>query len=182
MARNRAEDFKKGSLFEKFGHENSLLQKNNTEYCIFLSHKHEDKEAAEEIAEYIMKNADIDIYLDKYDDDLQRAVRNGDEKAIVKHIERGISKSTHVLCLISEQTKNSWWVPYEIGYAKKSSLKIASLKLKTVKDIPSFLKIEKIINGTSSLGKYLKEIQPNKNIILSNDWWTPINKYLDSLE
>lgn len=153
MAINRAKTEFRTKSFD-------LLKENYgaTENCIFISHKAEDKDKAIEIGEYIRRHADIDIYLDIYDSRLQVATEREDHNSIVNHIEKGISSSTHVLCLISDKTRFSWWVPYEIGYAKKSNKKIASLKLKGIDDIPSFLKIEKTIMGTKSLNQYLNSL------------------------
>ena len=103
--------------------------------CIFLSHISIDKEAVKRIAKYIMEKANIDVYLDIHDDALQKAVEEGDPQKITALIERGIFSSTHAMCLISKKTIGSWWVPYELGYAKKSGKKISSLKLKALKPI-----------------------------------------------
>ncbi len=145
-----------------------------TENCIFISHKADDKEKAVEIGDYIMKYANIDVYLDIYDEGLQGAVKNGNDKEVVRHLEQGISKSSHILCLISEKTQTSWWVPYEIGYAKKAGKGIASLKLKNIDDIPSYLKIEKFIMGTKSLNQYLNSV---KTIYLSESYSLPLPEH-----
>lgn len=127
--------------------------------CIFISYKSEDKDKASRIGDYIQEFAKIDIYLDSNDDGLQGAVTRGDDINIVKFIEKGISTSTHILCLISDKTNVSWWVPYEIGFAKKSNIQIASMKLKTAEDLPSFLKIEKQIFSIFQFNDYLKSIK-----------------------
>jgi hypothetical protein len=56
--------------------------------CIFLSHISVDKQSVEGIADYIMEKADIDVYLDIHDDELQRAVNRGDSVEITALIER----------------------------------------------------------------------------------------------
>lgn len=126
--------------------------------CIFISHIRIDKPAAIAIGEYIKDNGGFDIYLDVYDDELQRADSEHNHKKITAYIEKGINECTHILCLVSNETKQSWWVPYEIGYAKKGSKDIASLILKDVETLPSFLNIERIIPGTKSLNAYLQSI------------------------
>lgn len=126
--------------------------------CIFLSHISVDKEDAEKLAKYIMEKADIDVYLDIYDKELQNAVVLQDPSKITALIERGIASSTHAMCLISEKTVNSWWVPYELGYAKKSGKEICSLKLKGDVKLPEFLKIGDLIYGTKSLNEYIEKI------------------------
>ncbi|WP_075518281.1 toll/interleukin-1 receptor domain-containing protein [Moritella viscosa] len=138
--------------------------------CIFLSHISVDKQAVKGIADYIMEKADIDVYLDIHDDELQRAVDRGDSAGITELIERGIASSTHTMCLISKKTIESWWVPYEIGYAKKSGKEISSLKLKETVELPDFLKIGEIIHGTKSLNEYIQKVISDfkNNTIYSN--------------
>ncbi len=136
----------------------ALLESKYKKVCIFISHISVDKTIAINIGEYIRVNADFDIYLDIYDTDLQQAVSRGDDRKITEFIEKGINECTHVLCLLSSTTKNSWWVPYEIGFAKKGSKQIASLALKDAGQLPSYLKIERVIPGTKSLNVYLENI------------------------
>jgi len=136
--------------------------------CIFLSHISVDKQSVEGIADYIMEKADIDVYLDIHDHELQRAVNRGDSVEITALIERGITNSTHAMCLISEETIKSWWVPYELGYAKKAGKKISSLKLKGAVELPAFLKIGELIHGTMSLNEYIRKVISDFKINESN--------------
>jgi hypothetical protein len=136
----------------------SIGQKRCLCSTILLSHISIDKKAAVAIDEYIREQAQIDTYLDIYDEELQIAVREGDSAKITEFIEKGINKSSHLMCLVSERTVNSWWVPYEIGFAKKSSTEIATLALKDAVTLPEFLEICIILEGTKSLNDYLQTI------------------------
>ena len=73
-----------------------------------------------------MEVVGVNIYLDILDAPLQAATETENDSLIVESIKKGLECSTHLLCLISDKTRLSWWVPYEIGIAD---------------DIPSFLKI-----------------------------------------
>ena len=128
--------------------------------CFFISHLSVNKNVAISVGDYILNHADIDIdiYLDIYDEELQRAVRDGDPHKITKSIETGITNSSHIICLVSEKTSESWWVPYELGFAKKSQKEISSLILKDATYIPDYLQIGAILRGTVSLNKYLKVV------------------------
>lgn len=138
--------------------------------CIFLSHISIDKQAAIEIGAYITSNCDIDIYLDIYDTELQRAVIYGDNDAITRYIENGLNGCSHVVCILSNNTKQSWWVPYEIGFSKQAKKDISTLSLKDIDDLPSYLKICRSIKGTKSLNDYLKEINTSlkKSMLFEN--------------
>lgn len=159
--------------------------KDSSEYCIFISHKSSDLGAAREIGDYIINNAKIDIYLDDNDKGLVDAVSREDDKMIVKYIEKALDRSTHLLCLISDQTRTSWWVPYEIGIAKANFKNIASLKLKNITDVPSFLKIEAVLMGIKSLNEYLRKINESGverkyfSLIPYYDTVHPLNERLD---
>src|SRR5438552_1362788 len=85
--------------------------------CIFLSHISVDKAAVTKLADYITARGHIDIYLDINDQELQRAADTEDAAGVTAFIERGLTNSTHVMCLVSANTVRSWWVPYELGFA-----------------------------------------------------------------
>lgn len=135
---------------------------NKSKVCVFISHKYEDMEVAREIAAYI-QDLGIDVYLDDNDKGLQEAVKNNDSERIVGCIETALKSSTHILVLIAENTRKSWWVPYEVGYAKKGCKDIASLLLKNVDEFPDYLKIETRLTGYESLSKYIKSIYEDNN-------------------
>jgi len=124
-----------------------------------LSHISIDKSSAIAIGEYITRHGDIDIYLDVNDPDLQAAVRNEDAARMTRFIERGLSRSTHIMCLVSRDTVRSWWVPYELGFAKNANKHLSTLKLKGDVDLPAYLEISEIIRGTKSLNRYLSAVR-----------------------
>lgn len=150
MGINRADKANR-ALFE------SKEYKNN---CVFISHKYDDLEAAREIANFI-KKAGVDVYLDDNDSVLQKAVDENNPQKIVNCIEEALMLSTHILILVTENTRSSWWVSYETGYAKKGNKSIASLLLKNVDEFPDFLKIEKTLKGYYDLQSYIDNISLN---------------------
>lgn len=126
--------------------------------CIFLSHISLDKNMVRAIGNYIIK-AGIDIYLDENDMELQTATQLGDDRSITKFIQKGIEESTHILCLLSDNTIESWWVPYEVGYGDMGNLDIASMKLRELTmPVPSYLKIHNLIEGIEELNTFLSRI------------------------
>lgn len=125
--------------------------------CIFISHKYEDLEAAQEVADYITDYG-FDVYLDDRDLKLEKAVDTNNSQGIVACIEDGLNTSTHILVLVTDNTRMSWWVPYETGYAKKGDKGIASLLLKKADDFPDYLKIEKTLSGFEDLTAYLETL------------------------
>lgn len=147
---------------------------------VFLSHKSEDKEFVESIGDYFI-NAGVDIYLDKNDFKLQSAVNTNDPKRVTECIQEGISKSDYILCITSNNTVKSWWVPYEIGYGKKSNKEITTLVRKDVKYIPDYLQIEEIIDDISDINNFIKRITTKHYIPLTEkyDWQIASNDYIN---
>lgn len=129
------------------------LLKNQKDPCVFISYKSEDIKAAEVINNYLNNTANINTYFDVNDAELKKSIDTANDDAIVSSIKRGLETATHLLCLISDKTHLSWWVPYEIGYADSKELSIASLKLKNIDDIPSFLKTKTVLY---SIGDFLE--------------------------
>ncbi|MBL8024810.1 MAG: toll/interleukin-1 receptor domain-containing protein [Fibrobacteres bacterium] len=134
------------------------------EICFFISHKKEDKPSAIAISDYI-NHAGFNTYIDLHDEELQRAVDEMNSKTITECIEKGLVKSSHIICLISNATRKSWWVPFEIGYAKKAGARVLTLKLKGEFELPEYLKISKMILGTKGLNRYL-EILLQKELLV----------------
>ena len=123
----------------------------NDKSCIFISHKKEDQHIAIELGKFLTENLNVDIYLDIFDVELQEAVSVENDAKIVSSIKEGINLSNILLCIVSDKTKLSWWVPYEIGLADNSGIKIASIKTKEIDDFPSFLKTQETVNNLSKL-------------------------------
>lgn len=147
--------------------------------CIFISHKKEDSDTAIKIGDFIM-NHGIDIYLDLYDCVLQEAAGYDNDKSIVDSVKRGLKASTHLLCIISDKTKLSWWVPYEIGMADEKGLIISSLKLKNVEDIPSFLKIQEALCTARDFHNYIQSMTTGIQNVFSHDDHALLEQYIDA--
>lgn len=151
--------------------------------CVFISHKKEDEASAKAIGDYLMHQVGVDIYLDLYDIELKEAVSVDNDKKIVESIKKGIGTCSHLLCLISDKTRLSWWVPYEVGVAGEHEKKIATLKLKGVEDIPSFLKTEKVMKSIGEFFDYTKTLEPYGGMFskreLAQDDKTLLCRYID---
>jgi hypothetical protein len=156
------------SVSKNFSLYESAESRNKIRKCVFISHKYEDKVAARRIGKFIMNDLDLDIYLDENDEDLQKAIENEDDKSITLAINKGIEESTHLLCVISDSTKFSWWVPYEIEYAKKHGTDIATLRLKGTPKIPSFLTIENSLNNFRELSDYYKKFTSSYKLLFES--------------
>lgn len=122
--------------------------------CVFISHQKNDSNAAKKIADYLLK-AGINVYFDEYDNTLDLT----NPYSVVSAIKKGLNHSTHLLVILSENALRSKWIPWEVGYAYDSK-KIISLKLKDIasKELPEYLRITKIISGTTTLNEFISNM------------------------
>ena len=125
--------------------------------CVFISHKKEDKHIALEVGKFITEKLNWDIYLDVFDIELQEAVSVQNDEKIVQSIQEGIDISDILLCIVSDKTRLSWWVPYEVGIADTKNIKIVSLKTKQVDDFPSFLKTKDTVDNILQFIRYMSK-------------------------
>lgn len=73
-----------------------------------------------ELARRLKNYHDIESYLDVIDP----SIRRGEDLA--KHIQTELGKCTQLLAVVSERTKESWWVPWEIGVATEKDYPLAT--------------------------------------------------------
>lgn len=98
---------------------------------VFISHKKEDSQVAIFI-QNVLRSLNVDAYLDVLEDDL---LLKGED--LTDHIKNRLSECTDLLVVLSINTKESWWVPFEIGMA-------AQLDFPIVNYIPNFLSDKKV--------------------------------------
>lgn len=137
--------------------------------CIFVSHKKEDAEKARKITNYIM-DCGIDVFFDENDEILSNPETNTDPVQVTNAINKALNRSTHMICILSEKTKASWWVPYEIGYVSNnrafSNNDIGILLIKNITHLPEYLFLAKNISTTVELDNFLKSSSNEKTLLL----------------
>ncbi|WP_430250434.1 toll/interleukin-1 receptor domain-containing protein [Neorhizobium sp. DAR64860/K0K1] len=88
---------------------------------VFLSHQSADATTAAYVARRLKNLHDIDSYLDVIDPYIGRP---GEDLAA--HIRAQMGKCTQLLAVVSEATKASQWVPWEIGVATEKDYPLAT--------------------------------------------------------
>ena len=185
---NRAFDSDLKSLVEQFSR---LAKKTPVKVpCIFISYQRDDENYAKDIADYINKQK-IDVYFDLNDKDLKFHNQNDNPKEVVNSISKGLNQSDYMLVIISPDTKNSVWVPFEVGYAfetKGDNMKTLRHKGISKSSLPQYLKVKEMLNGTLSLDIFLQKIKNSfrvyesveeKTKVFSDYYSNPLSKYLD---
>lgn len=134
--------------------------------CVFLSHQKSDRVLCRKIADYL-KDADIDVYFDEDDSSLSDYVRQGNSSKVTETIKKGISNSSHMLCIVSQSTLKSLWVPFEIGFGyDKTKLQVLTLKGISNDHLPDYLKTVSMLRGIRSLNNYVSEISGKTTLIM----------------
>lgn len=112
----------------------SLSSKKNN---VFLSHSSQDIDKLESVISFLEEYG-VKVYIDKTDNNLPR-VTSIETAQILKD---NIKKSDKFIVLVSENSKNSKWIPWELGIADiaKSNPNIALLP--TTENFPSWVNQE----------------------------------------
>lgn len=111
---------------------------------VFISHHSVDKSIAVAVAK-LLGEAGIHYWFDRDDEDTQRAAALGmrGDQALIHAIDRGIRHSTRILGILTENTRRSWWVPYEIGSARAAGIPTSFLILESLNPelVPEFIRL-----------------------------------------
>lgn len=125
---------------------------------VFLSHRKVDKPAARALSRLVSAFG-IHFWLDEEDADLQRAAALGmtGDAALVHAIERGVRHSTHLIGLLSPRTMGSWWVPYEIGFARAQSKGASFVALEPDENfasIPEYARVAPVFSSVDEIARW----------------------------
>ncbi len=99
---------------------------------VFISHKKEDVLTAQKIS-LMLELSNVSFYLDLLD---SSTVTSG--KALTDHIKKELNDCTDIIVVMSESTRYSQWVPFEVGMSAQIDMPTASY-LQDGVDLPSFL-------------------------------------------
>ncbi|PUA19357.1 toll/interleukin-1 receptor domain-containing protein [Glaciimonas sp. PCH181] len=88
---------------------------------IFISHQQVDSELALSLSKRLLTVHGISTYLDVIDSAVSAS---GD--ALADHVKDELGKCTQLLAVVSDATRASWWVPWEIGIATEKDFPLAT--------------------------------------------------------
>lgn len=125
---------------------------------IFISHKKEDSEYAQLICNEL-KSLGVRAYLDVLEGEL---LLEGEK--LTKHIRSKLNSCTDLLAVMSDKTKDSWWVPFEIGMAAQQDFPIVSYLINNI-DLPDYLSYWPKLREITDLSKY---VNAKNSIVIEN--------------
>jgi hypothetical protein len=100
---------------------------------VFVAHKDEDSVLATRVAARL-RQCGSDAYLDKFD---PTASSHGDE--LGDHLRQILGLCSHLMTVVTQKTKESWWLPWEIGISTEKELPISTFAGESC-DLPSYLR------------------------------------------
>lgn len=125
---------------------------------IFISHKNEDSLIAKRL-DSEFKYYGVNTYLDVIDEQILN-----DGKALTEHIKNAMNECSDIIVVMSEKTKSSQWVPFEVGMSAQKDMPTVTFMVEDV-ELPEFLDYWPRLKHFSDVEKYLKA----KSIISINE-------------
>lgn len=119
------------------------------QYKFFISHKQEDQYAALCVKDALIENG-VDAYLDLLDNEIC-----DDGEKLTNHIKSKIRECTDIIVVLSERTKFSWWVPFEIGMASQKDMPISNYLLSAQK-LPDYLDYWPRLKTLDDIAEYVR--------------------------
>ena len=115
---------------------------------VFISHKKEDSVLALAIQRAFVKNG-VESYLDVLDSSII-----GGGRELTDHIKNSLNSCTDIIVVMTDSTKNSWWVPFEIGMSAQIDMPTASF-LQSDMILPSYLSYWPRLKTINDIDKYV---------------------------
>lgn len=132
---------------------------------VFISHKKEDATLALQISERLKKW--VGTYIDVLDPQLVRG-NSGDD--LGDYVRKKLDSCTHLLAVLTSRTKESWWVPFEIGVATEKDNPISTFAGEAL-DVPEYLKKWPYLTNLEQLDRYAIDlIGAQVHLKIKRDW------------
>jgi len=116
---------------------------------VFISHQRVDTLQAKAIADRLRDHHQIESYLDVLDTVIGKS---GEELA--QYVRAQLGTCTQLLAVVSPATKESWWVPWEIGVASEKDYPLATYGGTTT--LPEFLQKWPVLRSELHLDAYAR--------------------------
>ena len=108
---------------------------------VFLSYQHKDQDTAVTLAKEL-SDLNCDVFIDVYDDTLFPGDNDLDDALM-----EAITNAATMLVVVSDDTQDSWWVPWEIGVSTPSGTPKAMYKPRANRRLPEYLeKLDRLAN------------------------------------
>ena len=125
---------------------------------VFISHRTKDDKIAQQVYRRLHFHHHIACYIDDFDDEARNT------KKITDLILNRINSCTHLIAVVTSNTKGSWWVPFEIGVARRAPRIISSFTSLYSFELPEFLKEWPVLKGQNAIDIFARFYKEGKVI------------------
>jgi TIR domain-containing protein len=119
---------------------------------VFISHRTADDALARTVHYRLQQIYGIKCYID----DVDRAAQSADEKAITSLIVSRLTACTTLLAIMTENTRGSWWVPFEVGVARQAPRMIATFTNLQRAHLPEYLTEWPVLRGDQAIDMFVR--------------------------
>ena len=120
---------------------------------VFISYKTDDLEVATRVRQAIDRQDGFTTYLDRIDDALLQ-----DGPDLADQLLQRIDECDQLLAVVGVMTKESWWVPWEIGVGSEKHYFLATYSERYVQ-LPSYLIKWPTLHSMSDIDHYCETSQ-----------------------
>lgn len=117
---------------------------------VFISHKDTDAVVARRVAQRIRTHG-LEVYLDVIDPTLRK-----DGPDLADYLLTKMSQCQQLIAIISRETQDSWWVPWEIGVGSEKNFRMATYATASASSIPDYLRKWPILKSEADVDTYCK--------------------------
>lgn len=128
---------------------------------VFISHQKTDADIALRIANRLRINHSIDSYVDVIDSHI-----NDEGCDLADYIRTEMAKCTQLIAVISYSTKDSQWVPWEIGVASEKNFPLATFANMQSKP-PEFLEKWPVMRSIEQVDVYAQASKAAQRIVIA---------------
>jgi hypothetical protein len=118
---------------------------------VFISHRTADDTIARAVRDRLTNIHGITCYLDDLDKEAGYANQSNRVTALIL---RRLNDCTNLLALVTQNTRGSWWVPFEVGVARQAPRIITSYTNLAQGELPEFLTEWPVLRGENAIDTF----------------------------
>lgn len=124
---------------------------------VFVSHKKEDSDSAARVAARLRLNG-ADVYFDVIDLTKPRG------EDLTDYLRDKLAQCSHLMAVVSEVTKLSWWVPWEIGVATERRYPLATFGAGHC-ELPDYLRKWPYLRSDSDIDTFVRVSSATESLV-----------------
>jgi hypothetical protein len=129
---------------------------------VFISHRTADDAIARAVRDRLTNTHGITCYLDDLDKEAGGANRSN---AVTALIVRRLNECTNLLALVTQNTRGSWWVPFEVGVARQAPRVITSYTNLAQGELPEYLTEWPVLRGNDAIDTFARYYKQQSRVL-----------------